>query len=273
MEKTIIVTTDFSDSAANALDFACRFAMDYHFKILLAHIHTIPVGYTAEGPSLATINDILTDSRKMLREKLEQMKNKFPKICITAEMIVGNFLKSLGQLKNELDPELIITGIEGEHSELWPWRDNWLKALKTVTCPVLVIPRDFIYRSIRNIAFASDNKKECLSEQIDTINKFVSLSAASFNIVHVTPEIIQPEEDKNAAALKKIFSNLNPQYYTIENKLVVKGIAEFIDHQKIDLLITVPHKHGLWYNLFKRGHTMQFALLNYIPVMAIHENN
>jgi hypothetical protein len=273
MEKTIVVSTDFSDSATNALNYACEFAMGHNFKILLTHIFTIPVSYAAEGPSLATISDAIFADRQTLKEELVQVKINFPKISIAAEMITGYFLESLQQLKKELDPEMIIIGAIREYSNLWLWDDDWLKALLTVSCPVLVIPKHIAYKPIRKIAFASDNEKECFPNQVDTIKKIVRLSGADFYVVHVTPQIVLPEENKNAAAFQRLFCELKPQYHTIENKLVIKGLAEFIQQHKIDLLIVIPRKHGLWHKLFNKSYTRQLALLDYIPVMAMHEDN
>src|ERR1700680_2480068 len=125
MKKTIIVTTDFSDSANNALNYACAFAREHNFNILLTHIYTIPASYAAEGPSLATINDVLADDRKMLKEKLEQVKTNFPEIYFEAEMMTGGFLRSLQKLKEELDPEMIIIGSGEEDSDLLLWNDGW----------------------------------------------------------------------------------------------------------------------------------------------------
>lgn len=269
--KTLIVTTDFSDSALNALNYACAFAADHGFEIMLTRIYTIPATYAGEGLSLVTINDALDADRELLKKELERVKTAHPDVHIEAKMVTGGFLESLQELKNSLAAAMIIMGAAGEYSELSLWEDDWLTILVTLSCPVLVIPQHIAYAPFKNIAFACDYKKICIPEQIDTIKKLVTISGAKLHVVHVTPNATPQEENKNTTLLKAVLDDVHPEYYTVENKVVIKGIAEFVQQHNIDLLLVIPHKHGLWYSLFNKSYTKQLARLNNLPVMAIHE--
>jgi nucleotide-binding universal stress UspA family protein len=268
---TIIVTTDFSDSAANALNYACEFANENKMAVLLVHIYTLPASYAAEGVSLAAIDDSLNSERQMLHEELERVKERYSPVQIDAQVIVGEFSESLEDLSSQTDPEMIMMGAEEEYSELWNWGVDWLNALITISCPVMVVPRHIVYRRIKNIAFACDYKNECTPKQLTTIKKFAGLSHAGFYVVHVSQENKRPMEN-NLAAFQKAFNDMNPQFHTVENKFIIKGLAEFIDEYQIDLLLVIPRRHGLWHSLFNKSYTKQLALLNNLPVIAIHED-
>ncbi|HLX92562.1 MAG TPA: universal stress protein [Puia sp.] len=273
MQKAIIVTTDFSDSAGNEMDYACDLAKGHDTRILLTYIYSFPLSYRGEGFAPAVINDILDSDRKILEKKLEQAKSKYPQVSIEIKMMIGNVLESLRELERELNPEMIIMGTIGEYSELLLWNDEWLDALTGISSPVLVIPKHVPHNQIRNIAFACDYKNACSPLQIEAIKKLMTtLSGASLHIIHVSPGIDE-EENKNAALIKKAFGLMKPQYHLVENKQVIKGLDEFVLQNQIDLLIVVPHKHDFWHNLFHRSHTRQLVQLNHIPVMAIHEYN
>jgi nucleotide-binding universal stress UspA family protein len=266
--KTIIVSTDFSSSSANALDYACAFAKEHQYKILLTHIFPIPATYSGEGVSLATINDALDSNRVKLKDELERAK-LHQGLEIEARLITGEFLDSLKALNKELDVAMIIIGAIGEYENLFLWDSNWLDALVSVECPVLVIPQHIRYAPIKNIAFACDYKKLCLPDQIDAIKKLLQLTSAQLHIVHVTSNTIIKNE--TSSSFRTSFEEVSPTYHFIENKYVITGIADFIKQYHIDLLLVAPHKHGLWYNLFNKSYTKQLALLNHIPIMAIHE--
>jgi len=279
MKKSVIVITDFSESAANSLTYACKFASDYNLNILLVHIFTIPIGYAAEGLSLATIEDILNADEERLQGELNKMykelnrlKNKHTHVHIEAKMITGDFLESLQELTTEMNPELIIMGSRGKYAESSFWDHDWLNSLIMVSCPILVIPQHIAYSPILRIAFAADNKNSCSPAQIDTIKKIVLLSEANFHIVHVSTPSDRDGENNKAYVYNEVFTDIDPQYITVENKSVVRGIAEFIQQYFIDLLIVIPHKHSLWYNLFNKSYTKQLALLNHIPVLVIHDS-
>ena len=52
----------------------------------------------------------------------------------------------------------------------------------------------------------------------------------------------------------------------------VKGINDFVTEHQINLVITIPKKHGLFDRLFKRSHTKHLAFHTHIPIMCIHED-
>ena len=175
MEKNIIVTTDFSDSAGNRLDYACELAKDKDIGVVLTYIYAFPISYLGEGIAPAVINDIIDSDRKILEQELEGAKSRHPGINIEIKTMIGNFLESLRKLEKELHPEMIIMGTIGEYSELLLWNDDWLDALTSISSPVLVIPRHIPYIQIRNIAFACDYKNICTPQQTETIKKLVTL--------------------------------------------------------------------------------------------------
>jgi len=273
MKRTIIVITDFSASSANALSYACKFARDYDLNILLVHIYTIPHSYAAEGLSIATVNDAIAAGENELSEVLAQVRHKYPRIHADAKLVTGNFMSALHEIKQELDPALFVMGAVGEYSELWQWDEDWLTALTTVSCPVMVIPQHIAYSPISRIAFAADDSEVQLPDQANGIKKLVRLSNAGFYVVHVSPPSGGNGQNKYNGTYKEVFNDLKPQYHNVENRSVIKGLAGFVESHQIDLLIVVPHKHGLWHSLFNKSYTKQLALLNHLPVLAIHENN
>ncbi len=273
MKNNIIVITDFSESAANALNYACGFAKDHNYNILLFHIYTIPVSYAAEGLSLAAIDADLEEDRSKLRDELDRAKSSFREVHIEAKMATGDYMECLKELRRESDAQLMILGTNGEYSEVWSWDENWLDALIAISCPVLVVPRHIEYSKIKNIAFACDYKKVCEPHQFETIKDLVRLTGAGFHIVHVSHSPAKPVSDDRADAVKAGFSDLTPQYHTVENNNIIKGLAGFTGQYNIDLLLVIPRRHGVWDKLMKKSYTKQLALLNHIPVMAIHENS
>jgi hypothetical protein len=250
-----------------------RIAKDRDIKILLTYIFTVSITY-GEGLSLPLLTDLIDSDRNLLRKEFRRSKSNHPDMHIETKMIVGEFLQSLQELKKDINPEMIIMGAIDGYSELWIWNDHWLNdAQITVSCPVLVIPEHITYNHIKNIAFAYDYKKACYHEQIEVIKKLVTLSGANFYIVHVTPQINLQEKNNNINFLKEAFKEINPHYYTVENKLVIKGLAGFVQQYQIDLLLVIQHRHGLWHRLFTKNYTRQLAESNHLPMMAIHENN
>jgi len=265
----IIVATDFSVSSQNAANYACEFAKEYHQKILLAHIYTIPAGYAAEGLSLVTVNDAFEAGTDKLQEELERLQGRYPDLEIEIRMMVEGFMDALQELNRDVNPGMIVMGAVTDYSDLWQSGNDWLNALLSMPCPVLVIPKHITFTPIRNIAFACDYKNVSLPDQINKMKRLVELTDASFYIVHVSTGK-SPEEEKNKIAFLEAFQDIDPQFITIENKQIIVGISDFEKEYNIDLLLVIPRRHGLWYNLFNKSYSRQLALLNNLPVLSIH---
>ena len=127
MEKTIIVTTDFSDSAINALNYACELTMGHNFKILLTYIYSIPASYAAEGLSLVTINDTLGSEQQMLKEELERVLGNYTHIHIETRMIIGDFIESLQELKGDQEVEDAYAVENWRLSKEFGWKNFFLQ--------------------------------------------------------------------------------------------------------------------------------------------------
>ncbi len=268
--ETIIVTTDFSAASANALNYACGFANDNNANIVLARIYSVPAGYAAEGLSQVSVNDAIDTDNARLQQELERVTDSYPRLAIDARMVVEDFDEALQQLSKELNPQMIVMGAVTGYAELWQWGDDWLDAVLSLPCPVLVIPGHIEYSPILNIAFACDYKSVYQPDHVAKMRKLVQLTKADFYIVHVTTGKPEDEEEKREALAAAFGEDIDPQFITVENKQVLAGIAAFEQQYAIDLLLVIPRRHGIWHNLFNKSYSRQLAQLNNLPVMAIH---
>ena len=270
MNNQIIVLTDFSDSSANALKYACGFAREYGYNIGLTHVYHLPGTYTADGGSMAALNDAIEAVKAKMLEVLETAKAGFPEIKVQPNLMTGDFLESLKELIKETNPALVMVGAAGEYSRLWLWGEDWLNAVVDVQCPVLVIPPHSQYTTVLNVAFACDYKNLYPPHQVQAVKDFVTATEAGFYVVSVTSEDRNSCKNVNVETFDEAFFDLDPQYMVVENASVILGLADFVKQYYIDLLIVIPQKHGLWFNLVRKSYTKQLALLNHLPVMAIH---
>ena len=74
MKPVIIVTTDFTDSSKNALDYACAMA-NGNFDITLLHIYTMPASLSAEGLVLETMKEAVEDADEKIADEIDRMKS------------------------------------------------------------------------------------------------------------------------------------------------------------------------------------------------------
>lgn len=271
--KHIIVTTDFSESSRNALSYACSLAAKGDYHLLLLHIYSIPVNYTGDGIALTSVSHALSHVEDSLADELAWVNEHHPELSISYRAETGTLIECLEEQISEKAPELIVMAAASDYQDLWMWDSQLLEALTSMPVPVLIVPKHITYGALKNIAFACDYRNLCVPRQVQFIKWLTVYTGAQLHIVHITrqrPESIEVKT-KNELMLQEVLQDAAPKYYAVEDPHVIDAIANFVAQQHIDMLIVVPHKHGVWHSIFSQSHTKQLAKLNHIPVMAIPE--
>jgi hypothetical protein len=71
--------------------------------------------------------------------------------------------------------------------------------------------------------------------------------------------------------LDRLLKEFSPTYHFIENESFTAGINLFSEKNHIDLIITMPKKHGFFDSLFKKSHTKKLAFHSHLPLMVMHD--
>ncbi|GBL34951.1 hypothetical protein EMGBS15_05460 [Filimonas sp.] len=72
--------------------------------------------------------------------------------------------------------------------------------------------------------------------------------------------------------LNLMFENIDTKFHFIENENVQDAINDFIDTDKMDMLIMLPKKHSFFESLFKKSQTKEMLYQSHIPILALHHN-
>lgn len=270
---TIIVVTDFSESAHNALQYACAFsAASNNIELLLINVNSVPASYSGDGVAMAAISDSLDNRIEKLKDEIADVQELFPAAKIKYKALIGNYIKSLQELIDEEAAVLIILGTPAAFGEIWSWDIDTLRAMTELPTPVLAVPREVTYKPIKRISFASIPGNLHSSSPIESIKKLIKYTGAQLHIVSVVlPHPNQQKEQEAEAALHKQLEDADTVYHKITEPHIVQAIGKFVEEQHIDLLVVRPRKHGVWYNLFHKSYARELAKLNLIPVMALHD--
>lgn len=140
--RTILVTTDFSDTAKRAFDAARMLAEKFGAKLILAHIEPdrlppIVVEYAAVG-----VNDILRDQRTRARERLQELSDEAFGSEVEVETIVTDGMPhvEIVRLAEQRRADLIVMATHGHgfisHAILGSTTE---RVVRRAPCPVFVV--------------------------------------------------------------------------------------------------------------------------------------
>ncbi|RMG80305.1 MAG: universal stress protein [Bacteroidetes bacterium] len=268
--KKILFPTDFSPAAQNAFEYAMKLAADLDAKVDLLSVYSLPFADSGSIPP-EYINTMLEEKEKNVRKKLEDFTQGFHNGNL-GELITkyGIFVyQDVIDLAREGNYDLIVMGTKGERSAF----EKILGSVTTHTmmnapCPVLAVPKSSRYKTIENIAYATDfvPKDQAAVQQLA---KFAERLGAKIHFVHVEtdPDLGRLEDYVEIEKYPFEFSD-----FTLLNEhSVVEGMDEFIDRKKIDVLALFIPKRSLWERLFHRSFTKQMTFHAKTPLLVFHE--
>lgn len=273
---TIIVCTNFSETSRNALSYTCSLitnkANKEEINILLLHIYTIPANYSADGIALATINNALFYAEEDLQEELEWVHEEYPHLNVKAKVTTGTLLYGITTESEEAKATLVVLGTGGNYGELWSWDSDILHILRDLPVPVLTIPPTVSFKSLQKIAFACNLKIINQSTPFNILKNLVRFTEAKLHVVFVISRQLDRGsiEAINQIMVHTQLNDIEPIYHTLYEKEIVNAIGRFIEENKIQLLLVMPKKHGVWESLFHKSFTKELSRLNLLPIMALH---
>lgn len=269
----IIVVTNFSASSRNALDYACKFLHNPKTSVLLLNIFSFPASFNNDAIAIAAMSETLMNDERKLQQEGEWVRNNYPEINITTEIVTGVFIEELYAKVVEENASFVILGADGHYNELLSWDMNIVDAFIDLNIPVLIIPSTITYRPIKKIAFAVNYYRKNLQMPAAMIKRLISFTKAKLYVINV----ISPNEiiDETSLAYKKEvqdnLAELNPIYFEPEFKNIFTAIDKFTANEQIDMLLVIPTRHGLWHKIFQQDHTKGIVNLNHLPVISLRQ--
>ncbi len=158
----VIIPVDFSETALNAARFtASMMAGIKDTLVVLYH------NYETEDD-----RDIVTNFMETLKKDLMLRGDSIVEYRIE---MGGDLVENLAKVTESLEATLIVMGITSKSAlEQIIIGSNTLKMVDRGICPVLIIPSNAVFHSIKNVAFASDFKNvrnTTLEGQINAVLK------------------------------------------------------------------------------------------------------
>lgn len=274
--KTIIIPTDFSATATNALHYGIDMAKAVDASLLLLHVYQVPVSYSDAPIMLMSVDEL----RKSAEDKIAEVKKEVEHITsgemkVYTEVRMGNVADEVEDLCRKIKPFAVVMGSKGSTGmERALFGSNTLTVLKHVTSPVICVPPGKTYgNGIKKIGFACDFRDIVETTPAGVIKDFAKTFHAELHVMNVdhNDRHFKPETPEESVLLHTMLEEVNPVYDFIDHKDIEEGINEFAEKNNLDLVIAIPKKHKLLDALFKPSSTKQLIIQSHVPVMCIHE--
>lgn len=273
--ETILVPTDFSLPAENALRYAVELAKYFDTRIALVHAYSTPPIQPDTGVAINLISVWRDESLKRLKEiRSELLKDEGRGLTIECFTEIGPILDVIDSAAKKYEADLIVMGIVGEVGKIREHiiGSSAVKVARYSNLPTFIIPEKVKYKPIHKISFACDMEKTEETDLITTAKYFSKMFDAELEIVNVE----RPEEE---VTIEKAGTNLfierqlnyvkHRTVFITESK-ITRGLKTYFETHESDVVMLSPKKHTIFHMLFKENVTNGLAFHVHVPILAIH---
>lgn len=242
--KRILVPTDFSPQAENALKVAVQIAQKNDSEIYLLHSIEMPLHLGNSGGS-GSLPEALYFI-KLAENNFEELLEKPYLEGIKIKEAIGHaeIYEDIAEAANKHDIDIVIMGSHGSSGfkEMFIG-SNTEKVVRTSEIPVLVIKNNHPEFQIENFVFATDFSEEC-RDGFMKAKRFSEVTGAKFHLLLVNT----PNDFKTTSESKSLMSNFikdveieNYSLNVYNDTSVEKGILNFANDIKAQLIGMSTH--------------------------------
>jgi len=243
--KTILVPTDFSDEAENALKVAAQIAKKHNGEIYLLHMLEIPLQEIDAVSTHADVPEVMF-FMKLAHQRFEEILNSDYLKGVTVHDMVkpdGSF-NGIQQICKDYDIDLITMGSHGANGlkEMFVG-SNAEKVVRMSDVPVLVIKNTIDEFSIDDIVFASDFKKDN-KETYRQATEFAMAFGSQIHLLMVNTASNFTTTKKANQRINEFISDYNFKNYTVNiynDDSIEKGVLNFSKQIDADLIGISTH--------------------------------
>jgi nucleotide-binding universal stress UspA family protein len=243
--------------------------------LAILHVCPIPVVLNEVPVPPYTLLELVDDAeQKMipLKQKIESRTGK--KIKVNTLVKTGELISGINEFCNLVDTYAVVMSVEDSSAfDRFLFGSKTISAIKQLEWPIIAVPGEVKFTNIQKIGLACDFRKVVETIPVEEIKRLVNNFNAELYVLHVSPQnnLFSKEIDEESEWLQSMLNGLHPIYHFINGNDIEKGIAEFAEKIKLDLLITIPKKHNFISKIFQHSHSKELVLHSHVPVMSIHE--
>ncbi|MGS2739595.1 universal stress protein [Sinomicrobium sp. M5D2P17] len=279
MEK-ILLPTDFSDNAQNAIEYALKLFKDSECVFYFLHILPPTLGERYMDPTSIT-NEMLDGAKALAKEKLEKLAEK----TITGtdrekhktEIIIkfDLFTDAVKNIVEDRDIDIVVMGSHGAGGIRKLFIGSTTSNLiGNIPCPILVIPKDLEFKTIDEIGFATDYTFAYSKKGLEPLFRLARKFSSGIRFYHVEEgrdEWNEAKEDiKNS--IKKSCEGIDTSFFLLTDAPLNMATRLFVESREIDLLCMAAGKHNFLDNLLGRSPVKQMSYHSTTPLLVLHKD-
>lgn len=275
--RKIIIPTDFSENAFNALQYAAELFKYERSEFYVLHAYADEVYNNDKVNTTQSLEDckvtVKEKSDRELSNIILRIENIFsnPRHVFHPVSAFGLLIDEVNDLAERENADLIITSTRGETNDReLTFGSNTLQIIKYVQCPVLGIPENYRFSEPRRILFPSNYLLPYQRRELKLVGGIARSFCSEIHMLYVSrfPEMSLRQKNNKEAVLEHLY-DLKLQHHQEELMDKTMAMEKLIEDLNIDLLILVNSRHSYLENILYTSTIDKIGLHPKIPFLVL----
>jgi nucleotide-binding universal stress UspA family protein len=283
MEKRILIPTDFSKNALNAIEYAldlyeskkCIFYFLNVFQVNTYYVDDIAIEAMPEDKEYENAKKVSEDGLAELLATVQRSK-KNTKFTYQTISTYNTLAYAVEDIIAKKDIEIVIMGTKGATGiDTALFGTNTSNVMEHISdCPFLVIPENYKFSRPKEIVFPSNYKSIFKRKELEYMLEIAKKHHSNIAVLHIEREKkLDEEQENNKALLTSILQNVKHSFHSLTDIKVEQGINTFIQSRKSDMVVLVNKKSHFFGKKLSKPLRKEIGKHSIIPVLVLFTSN
>lgn len=270
--KKILVATDYSENASNAVQYGVSLAN--HFGSLLSLVSAVEEPYSAAAGALVDIKDYIRDEAMDTMGKVrEAVEGKLTNgATIDTHTVDGDPGSTIPRVAKAQHYDLIVMGTKGSTAARELFTGSVANAvIKQSKLPVLAVPEKVAYHDIKRILLSVDGKNLAGTQVLSPLKQLAEAYDAEVIIYHGDEDGdgkgYDPRISDHLGSIKHRF-----EVRSEKEEAITAGINKAVKLYGADLLCMIYHDHGFFGRLFNESTVSKVVFDSSVPMLVLQDS-
>lgn len=281
MKQRILIPTDFSKNAYNAIQYAMKLFEKNPSEFFILNSYYLS-GYDKDNLLIPEPSEkerrAVEEKSRMNMEKLKLKMDQFEKnenndIHYISEF--GPFYEVVKKTVDTKDIQLVIMGTQGQSDKntvvLGSNAVNIMEKIRS--CPVLAIPSNVRFKEPNEIVFPTSFQTNYNHVDFPTLVEIARLTNSPIRILHVQKRgSLSKEQKEKKALLESILAPAVFSHHRLYDMDIDDGVRSFVQSRESEMIAFVNKKHSFFGSIFSNPMVKELGMHTKVPLLAMHDS-
>ncbi|MFT5861707.1 MAG: nucleotide-binding universal stress UspA family protein [Flavobacteriales bacterium] len=280
MKKKILIPTDFSKNAWNAVAYAADLFKDEACTFYILNAYTV-TGYSLgdlmvpePGSDSYEIAKTISENglekiRDMLDFRAQNNAHQYETVCM-----FNDPLSAMMEFVEKKDIDLVVMGTKGaSNSRGALFGSNAITAMEKLrNCPVIGVPLDTRFGILKEIVFPTSYKTHYKRKELICLTELAQMHDAHICVVHVDHrEALSADQKENQQLLEYCLEGTEYSFHHINGSDPAIGVQHFVESRESNMVAFINKKHTFFGSVFTNPMVKELGMFSKVPLMVLHD--